>query len=31
MPSQLLAPLFGSPAMEAVWSDEAAVVAMLHF
>lgn len=31
MPSQLLAPLFGSPAMEAVWSDEAAVVAMLTF
>lgn len=31
MPSSLLAPLFGSPAMEAVWSDEATVVAMLHF
>ncbi len=31
MPTPLLAPLFGSPAMEAVWSDEAAVVAMLHF
>jgi 3-carboxy-cis,cis-muconate cycloisomerase len=31
MPSPLLAPLFGSPAMEAVWSDEAAVVAMLAF
>ncbi|PTM61497.1 3-carboxy-cis,cis-muconate cycloisomerase [Phreatobacter oligotrophus] len=31
MPSQLLAPLFGSPAMEAVWSDEAAVVAMVAF
>ncbi len=31
MPSPLLAPLFGSPAMEAVWSDEAAVVAMLTF
>mgnify|MGYP001392245739 CR=1 FL=1 len=31
MPTPLFAPLFGSPAMEAVWSDEAAVVAMLHF
>ncbi len=31
MPSPLLAPLFGSPTMEAVWSDEAAVVAMLTF
>lgn len=31
MPSPLLAPLFGSPAMEAVWSDEATVVAMLTF
>ncbi len=31
MPSQLLAPLFGSTAMEAVWSDEAAVVAMVAF
>ncbi len=31
MPSPLLAPLFGSPAMDAVWSDEATVVAMLRF
>ncbi len=31
MPSPLLAPLFGSPAMEAVWSDEATVAAMLAF
>ncbi len=31
MPSQLLAPLFGSPAMEAVWSDEASVRAMVAF
>lgn len=31
MPSPLLAPLFGSPAMEAVWSDEATVLAMLTF
>ena len=31
MPSPLLAPLFGSPAMDAVWSDEASVVAMLRF
>jgi 3-carboxy-cis,cis-muconate cycloisomerase len=31
MPSPLLAPLFGSPAMEAVWSDDAAVAAMLAF
>jgi len=31
MPSPLLAPLFGSPAMQALWSDEATVVAMLHF
>ena len=31
MPSPLLAPLFGSPAMEAVWSDDEAVAAMLAF
>lgn len=31
MPSPLLAPLFGSPAMEAVWSDDATVLTMLRF
>lgn len=31
MPSPLLAPLFGSPAMEGVWSDDATVLAMLTF
>jgi 3-carboxy-cis,cis-muconate cycloisomerase len=31
MPSPLLAPLFGSPAMEAVFSDTAAIEAMLRF
>ncbi len=31
MPSPLLAPLFDSPAMEAVWSDDATVLAMLTF
>lgn len=31
MPSQLLAPLFGSPAMEAVWSDDATLAAMIAF
>ena len=31
MPSPLWSPLFGSPAMEDVWSDRAAISAMLHF
>jgi 3-carboxy-cis,cis-muconate cycloisomerase len=31
MPVQLLVPLFGSPAMEAVWSAEGTVAAMLAF
>jgi 3-carboxy-cis,cis-muconate cycloisomerase len=31
MPVSLVAPLFGSPAMEKVWSDRAAVTAMLTF
>ncbi len=31
MPSQLLSPLFGSPAMEAVWSDDQTIRAMVAF